>query len=77
MTAPDAIVEPGGTLRGDLVLVGGGDPFFGDEAAAKLAQAIRDAGIRRIAGSVIGDESAFDERRSGCCPAMTPTSAAC
>ena len=31
VTAPDAIVEPGGTLRGDLVLVGGGDPFFGDD----------------------------------------------
>lgn len=70
--APDAIVEPGGTLRGDLVLVGGGDPFFGDEAAAKLAKSIRAAGVRRIAGSVVGDESAFDAQRSGCCAGYDP-----
>jgi D-alanyl-D-alanine carboxypeptidase/D-alanyl-D-alanine-endopeptidase (penicillin-binding protein 4) len=28
---------------------------------------VRDSGIRRIAGAVLGDESAFDDRRSGCC----------
>lgn len=67
VTAPDAVVEPGGTLRGDLVLVGDGDPFFGDASAATLAKAIRAAGIRKIAGSIVGDESAFDSRRSGCC----------
>ena len=72
VTAPDAVVEPGGTLRGDLVLVGGGDPFFGDDAAAKLAKAIRAAGIRRIDGAVVGDESAFDGQRSGCCAGYDP-----
>jgi len=72
VTAPDVIVEPGGTVRGDLVLVGGGDPFFGDASAAQLAKAIRAAGIRRIAGSVVGDESAFDARRSGCCAGYDP-----
>jgi len=70
--APDAIVAPGGTLRGDLVLVGGGDPFFGDASAARLANAIRAAGVRRIAGSVIGDESAFDRRRASCCAGYDP-----
>jgi D-alanyl-D-alanine carboxypeptidase/D-alanyl-D-alanine-endopeptidase (penicillin-binding protein 4) len=67
--APDAVVEPGGVLRGDLVLVGGGDPFFGDHdgSAAKLAAALKDAGVRRVTGSVVGDESAFDTARSGCC----------
>ncbi|MDP1846739.1 MAG: D-alanyl-D-alanine carboxypeptidase/D-alanyl-D-alanine-endopeptidase [Solirubrobacteraceae bacterium] len=70
--APDAIVEPGGTLRGDLVLVGGGDPFFGDASAARLARAIRAAGVRRIAGSVVGDESAFDRRRASCCAGYDP-----
>lgn len=69
VTAPDAIVEPGGVLRGDLVLVGGGDPFFGDDSGAseRLARAIRAAGIRVVRGSVRGDESAFDARRAGCC----------
>ena len=70
--APDAVVEPGGTLRGDLVLVGDGDPFFGDAAAALLAKSVRAAGIRRIAGSVVGDESAFDNQRSGCCAGYDP-----
>jgi len=72
VTAPGSVVEPGGTLRGDLVLVGGGDPFFGDEAAGRLAQAIRAAGIRHIDGAVIGDESAFDAQRSGCCTGYDP-----
>ena len=67
VTAPDAVVEPGGILRGDLVLVGGGDPFFGDASAALLAQSIHAAGIRRVAGAVVGDESAFDARRASCC----------
>lgn len=72
VTAPGSVVEPGGTLRGDLVLVGGGDPFFGDEAAGRLARAIRAAGIRHIDGAVIGDESAFDAQRSGCCTGYDP-----
>ena len=70
--APDAVVEPGGRLRGDLVLVGGGDPFFGDASAAQLAKAIRASGIRRIDGSVVGDESAFDVQRSSCCAGYDP-----
>jgi D-alanyl-D-alanine carboxypeptidase/D-alanyl-D-alanine-endopeptidase (penicillin-binding protein 4) len=67
--APETIVQPDGVLAGDLVLVGGGDPFFGehDGSALKLAQALRAAGVRRVAGSVVGDESAFDTRRAGCC----------
>ncbi|MGH2897177.1 MAG: D-alanyl-D-alanine carboxypeptidase, partial [Solirubrobacteraceae bacterium] len=72
VTAPDSVIEQGGTLRGDLVLVGDGDPFFGAAAAARLARSIHAAGIRRITGSVVGDESAFDERRSGCCPGYDP-----
>ncbi len=66
VAAPAAVLDAG-TLRGDLVLVGGGDPFFGDDSAARLARAVRATGIRRIAGAVVGDESAFDDRRSACC----------
>ena len=72
VVAPDAVVEPDGTLRGDLVLVGGGDPFFGDVSAVRLAKSVRAAGIRRIAGAVVGDESAFDSRRSSCCAGYDP-----
>jgi serine-type D-Ala-D-Ala carboxypeptidase/endopeptidase (penicillin-binding protein 4) len=67
VVAPDAVVDAGGTLRGDLVLVGGGDPFFGDDAAAILVRAVRAAAIKRIDGAVVGDESAFDAMRSTCC----------
>jgi D-alanyl-D-alanine carboxypeptidase/D-alanyl-D-alanine-endopeptidase (penicillin-binding protein 4) len=53
--------EPvGGTLRGDLWLVGSGDPELGDARLADLARAIREAGVRRIEGSVRGDTAAFD-----------------
>ncbi|HTN23127.1 MAG TPA: D-alanyl-D-alanine carboxypeptidase/D-alanyl-D-alanine-endopeptidase [Solirubrobacteraceae bacterium] len=67
VTAPGTVLAADGTLGGDLVLVGGGDPFFGVQSAAILARAVRSAGIKRIAGAVVGDESAFDDRRSGCC----------
>jgi D-alanyl-D-alanine carboxypeptidase/D-alanyl-D-alanine-endopeptidase (penicillin-binding protein 4) len=69
VTPAGVVVEPGGILRGDLVLVGGGDPFFGDGSGQSelLAEAVYAAGIRRVAGSIVGDESAFDARRSSCC----------
>src|SRR5206468_4059740 len=67
VAAPDAVVDAAGTLQGDLVLVGGGDPFFGDDSAQILARAVRAAGITRIAGAVVGDERAFDDLRSACC----------
>ncbi|MGI8730863.1 MAG: D-alanyl-D-alanine carboxypeptidase/D-alanyl-D-alanine endopeptidase [Solirubrobacteraceae bacterium] len=61
----DGSVTGAGVLRGDLVLVGGGDPAFGPRTAARLARAVRATGIKRISGAVVGDESVFDERRSG------------
>ena len=68
----DAQVDEAGVLHGDLVLVGGGDPFFGTPSAGRLAAAVRDAGIARIDGAVVGDESTFDRLRSGCCRGYDP-----
>jgi D-alanyl-D-alanine carboxypeptidase/D-alanyl-D-alanine-endopeptidase (penicillin-binding protein 4) len=72
VTDANALVDSFGVLHGDLVLVGGGDPFFGDTEAAALARAVRAAGVRRIDGSVLGDESRFDARRSGRAPGYDP-----
>jgi D-alanyl-D-alanine carboxypeptidase/D-alanyl-D-alanine-endopeptidase (penicillin-binding protein 4) len=55
----------GATLTGSLYLVGHGDPSLSSAGLSKLAAAVRAAGIRQIAGGVIGDESAFDTRRTG------------
>ena len=62
-----------GILDGDLVLYGRGDPnlsgrFHGDEPTAVLtdmAQQVRAAGIREIAGAVIGDGTYFEDRDFG------------
>ncbi|WP_448110049.1 D-alanyl-D-alanine carboxypeptidase/D-alanyl-D-alanine endopeptidase [Luteibacter jiangsuensis] len=49
-----------GRLRGDIVLRGGGDPMLsGDAWANSLAAALRERGIRRIDGAVVGDDTLF------------------
>jgi D-alanyl-D-alanine carboxypeptidase/D-alanyl-D-alanine-endopeptidase (penicillin-binding protein 4) len=63
--APGTEVDPGGVLRGDLYLVGGGDPTLGDAGLTALADELVAAGVTRIDGGVIGDESLFDTLRGG------------
>ena len=46
-------------------LVGSGDPTLDLAAIRRLARAVERAGIRRVSGSVIGDESRFDALRGG------------
>ena len=59
MAAADARVR-GGLLRGDLWLIGAGDPELTAARLAMLAARLHALGIRRITGSIVGDTSAFD-----------------
>ena len=60
-----------GTLQGDLVVVGGGDPSIGsqDLGPAALfgawADALSQAGVRRVGGRLVGDDHAFDAEGLG------------
>ncbi|HEV3319626.1 MAG TPA: D-alanyl-D-alanine carboxypeptidase/D-alanyl-D-alanine-endopeptidase [Solirubrobacteraceae bacterium] len=69
-------LAPGGVWEGSLYLRGGGDPTFGSSAfirahyggvgasvSALASQLVHTAGIHRITGSVLGDESWFDSLR--------------
>lgn len=60
-----------GTLRGDLIIVGSGDPSISGRYNPDLpttailhqwGKAIRDAGIRKIDGAIIGDDDCFDDK---------------
>ena len=56
-----------GRLDGDLVVVGSGDPAIGvadgmsDRLFADWATRLKEAGIRTIAGRIVGDDKAFDD----------------
>ncbi len=54
----------GTTWLGPLVLQGHGDPTLSHLDLRVLARQVRAAGIRKVAGSVLGDESYFDSRRT-------------
>jgi D-alanyl-D-alanine carboxypeptidase/D-alanyl-D-alanine-endopeptidase (penicillin-binding protein 4) len=57
--------ELDGTVwRGSLLLVGHGDPTLSSGDLAALAQQVRAAGVRRVTGAILGDESYFDARRT-------------
>lgn len=76
-TAVAAGPPAAGVLGGDLTIVGGGDPLLASpDYAARfrrqpqtftdldaLAAGVQAAGVRQIAGSVVGDESRYDAAR--------------
>ena len=53
----------GDTWRGNLWLVGYGDPTLTRADLDRLARRFAATGIRRVAGRVFGDDSHFDARR--------------
>ena len=55
--------QSGKVWRGDLVLKGSGDPTLSSKSLKRLAWLVRGAGIRRVTGSILGDESYFDSKR--------------
>jgi D-alanyl-D-alanine carboxypeptidase/D-alanyl-D-alanine-endopeptidase (penicillin-binding protein 4) len=69
----DGALLANGTLAGDLIVVGRGDPaisgrFYGDSATYvfdRMAQLLREKGVRRVTGRLIGDTSYFDDRLVG------------
>jgi D-alanyl-D-alanine carboxypeptidase/D-alanyl-D-alanine-endopeptidase (penicillin-binding protein 4) len=56
--------QTGTTWQGDLVLKGYGDPTLSSADLTALARQVRASGVTRVTGSVLGDESWFDARRT-------------
>ena len=48
-----------GTLDGDLILQGGGDPYMSLERWWSFARSLRDRGLRTIHGDIVIDDTAF------------------
>lgn len=67
-------ISPDGTLKGDLYIIGGGDPTLGsgecgskgaEELISGWVRRVREAGIRGIEGLVIGDSRAMPSEVNG------------
>ena len=54
-----------GVLDGDLIIKGGGDPVLETADLTDLAKQVKAAGISRVKGSLIADDSVFDKQRLG------------
>lgn len=59
-----------GVLRGDLVIVGGGDPSISERsdrpgAIRIIARQVRDAGITKVEGAILGEDDLFDDKGFG------------
>lgn len=54
-----------GTVKGDLVFKGAGDPFLVDEQIWGVAEALKKLGVTKVTGRVVADQSAFDGQLYG------------
>ena len=72
----NGVIGTDGTLVGDLVVRGGGDPSLGSQPDENVpvdkfallrqwADSLRASGIRRITGNVVGDDDVFDDQALG------------
>jgi D-alanyl-D-alanine carboxypeptidase/D-alanyl-D-alanine-endopeptidase (penicillin-binding protein 4) len=63
-------IDKNGNLKGDIIIVGGGDPTLGsdrvegslsiDSLLSEIAGAVKKAGIKKVQGSVFADDFHFD-----------------
>jgi len=75
-TTVNGVVGDGGVVAGDLFLIGGGDPLLSNvwwkgpnqkfppinvTSIEALADAVKDAGVTAVNGSIIGDASRYDD----------------
>lgn len=54
-----------GVVGGDLYVVGSGDPSFAEGDMETVASVLAEAGLRRIEGNLVLDDSFFDDRLRG------------
>jgi D-alanyl-D-alanine carboxypeptidase/D-alanyl-D-alanine-endopeptidase (penicillin-binding protein 4) len=55
----------GGTVAGDLVFKGGGDPFLTSERIWLMAHELKAKGVLQVTGRIRLDQTAFDSQRFG------------
>lgn len=54
-----------GTLNGDLIIKGGGDPFLSHERFRQLLATLRNRGLQHIHGDLLIDASLFEQETGG------------
>ena len=59
------IMVSNGTLRGNLILVGSGNPILSFKDIQDMAKQVKESGIHRIYGNIDYDDSLFDRQRLG------------
>jgi D-alanyl-D-alanine carboxypeptidase/D-alanyl-D-alanine-endopeptidase (penicillin-binding protein 4) len=58
-------IDQNGTLNGDLILYGRGAPDFDEPDVRSLIEQLKQKGLRRVAGNIVGDASYFQAASLG------------